>query len=156
MIPTLYSPILGKIISLYDLSFIDNNGNEVKMDQFQGKKLLIVNTASLCGSTPQYEELQRISKDVTVLAFPCNQFGNQEPGTDEEIKEFCTTKYGVTFTVSKKIDVNGPHAHPIYRFCRESAVGGKNIGWNFEKFLISEDGSIKHYNNSHPIEDIIK
>lgn len=156
MIHKLFSPTLGKVVSLYDLSFIDIDGNEINMSQFEGKKLLIVNTASLCGSTPQYAELQKVSNEITVLAFPCNQFGNQEPGTDEEIKEFCTTKYGVTFTIAKKIDVNGPNAHPIYRFLRESAVGGKNIGWNFEKFLVSEDGSIKHYNNSHPIADIIK
>ena len=156
MIKKLYSPTLGKVVSLYDLSFIDIDGNEIQMSKFEGKRLLIVNTASLCGSTPQYAELQKISSDIAVLAFPCNQFGNQEPGTEEEIKEFCTTKYGVTFTIAKKIDVNGPNAHPIYRFLRESAVGGKNIGWNFEKFLVSEDGSIKHYNNSHPIADIIK
>lgn len=143
-------------MSIYDLSFVDNNNNEVKLEQFKGKKLLIVNTASLCGSTPQYAELQKISNEIAVIAFPCNQFGNQEPGTDDDIKEFCTTKYNVTFTVSKKIEVNGPNAHPIYKYCKEKATGGENIGWNFEKFLVSEDGSISYYKNSHPISDIIK
>lgn len=142
-------------MTIYDLSFIDNNNNEVKLENYRGKKFLIVNTASKCGYTPQYEQLQAISKDIDVIGFPCNQFGNQEPGSNEEIKEFCSTRYGVTFIMSQKIDVNGPNAHPIYKFCK-SAAGGKDIGWNFEKFLVSEDGNIKHYNSSHPIADIIK
>jgi glutathione peroxidase len=139
------------------LSFTDNSGNEVKLDTFKGKNILIVNTASHCGYTTQYAELQKVqSDDVVVIGFPCNQFGNQEPGTNQEIKDFCTTNYGVTFSISQKVDVNGPNAHPIYKQLKDSATGGRDIGWNFEKFLISADGSITHYPSSHQVLDIIK
>ena len=142
-------------MSLYNLSFVKNDEEQVSLEKYRGKKLLLVNTASFCGSTPQYKQLQDISTDIEIIAFPCNQFGNQEPGTDEAIKEFCSTKYGVTFPISKKIEVNGPNAHPIYKHCK-SAAGVKEIGWNFEKFLVSEDGGISHYNNTYSIADIIK
>jgi glutathione peroxidase len=142
-------------MSIYDLSFVDNSGNEVKLESFKGKKILIVNTASQCGYTKQYEDLQKIQSDsVVVLGFPCNQFGNQEPGTTEEIKTFCTNVYGITFPISQKVEVNGPNAHEIYKYCKESA-GVTNIGWNFEKFLISTDGSINHYPSSHQVLDIV-
>lgn len=143
-------------MSIYDLSFTDNSGNEVKLESFKGKSILIVNTASHCGYTKQYEDLQKIQSDsVVVIGFPCNQFGNQEPGTTEEIKEFCTNVYGVTFPISQKVEVNGPNAHTIYKYLKESA-GVTNIGWNFEKFLVSSDGSITHYPSSHQVPDIIK
>lgn len=143
-------------MSIYDLSFTDNSGNEVKLESFKGKSILIVNTASHCGYTKQYEDLQKIQSDsVVVIGFPCNQFGNQEPGTAEEIKEFCTNVYGVTFPISQKVEVNGPNAHTIYKYLKESA-GVTNIGWNFEKFLVSSDGSITHYPSSHQVPDIIK
>ena len=143
-------------MSIYDLSFTDNSGNEIKLESFKGKNVLIVNTASHCGYTSQYEDLQKVNNDsVVVLGFPCNQFGNQEPGTDEEIKNFCSTKYSVTFPISKKVEVNGPNAHPIYKYCKEN-TGVKDIGWNFEKFLISSDGSITHYPSSHQVANIIK
>ena len=143
-------------MSIYDLSFIDNSGNEVKLESFQGKNILIVNTASHCGYTTQYAELQKAqSDDVVVIGFPCNQFGNQEPGTNQEIKDFCTTNYGVTFPLSQKVEVNGPNAHPIYKYCKDNATPGRDIGWNFEKFLISTDGSITHYPSSHQVLDII-
>jgi glutathione peroxidase len=144
-------------MSIYNLSFIDNNNNEIKLESFKGKNILIVNTASHCGYTKQYEDLQKINDDsVVVIGFPCNQFGNQEPGTDEEIKDFCSTQYGVTFPISQKIYVNGPDAHPIYKYCKDIATGGRDIGWNFEKFLVSIDGSISHYNSSFAVQDILK
>jgi glutathione peroxidase len=144
-------------MSIYDLSFIDNYGNEIKLNSFKEKNILIVNTASQCGYTKQYEDLQKTQRDdLIVIGFPCNQFGNQEPGTDEEVKTFCTNVYGVTFPISKKVEVNGPNAHPIYRYCKDTATGGKDIGWNFEKFLVYTDGSITHYPSSYAIADIIK
>lgn len=142
-------------MSIYDLSFVDNSSNEVKLESFKGKNILIVNTASQCGYTKQYEDLQKIQSDsVVVIGFPCNQFGNQEPGTTEEIKSFCTNVYGITFPISQKVEVNGPNAHPVYKYLKESA-GVTNIGWNFEKFLVSTDGSITHYPSSHQVLDII-
>jgi glutathione peroxidase len=142
-------------MSIYDLSFTDNNKNIIKLKQFEGKNILIVNTASHCGYTSQYDDLQKIQNDsLIVIGFPCNQFGNQEPGTNEEIKEFCTTNFGVTFSIAEKIYVNGPDTHPIYRYCKDKATGGKDIAWNFEKFLISTDGSIKHYPSSYRVADI--
>jgi glutathione peroxidase len=142
-------------MSIYDLSFIDNSGNEIKLESFKGKSILIVNTASQCGYTKQYEDLQKIQSDsIVVIGFPCNQFGNQEPGTTEEIKEFCTNIYGITFPISQKVEVNGPNAHEIYKYCKDSA-NVTNIGWNFEKFLVSADGSITHYPSSHQVSDIV-
>ncbi|NBP55660.1 glutathione peroxidase [bacterium] len=144
-------------MSIYDLSFIDNNKNVIQLKTFKDKDILIVNTASHCGSTPQYADLQKIqSESLVVIGFPCNQFGNQEPGTDEEIKNFCTTNYGVTFPMSEKIEVNGPNTHPIYKYLKDKAKGGRDIDWNFEKFLISKDGSITHYPTPHSVSDIIK
>jgi glutathione peroxidase len=142
-------------MSIYDLSFTDNSGNEIKLESFKGKNILIVNTASNCGYTTQYSDLQKVYSDsVVVLGFPCNQFGNQEPGNNQDIKEFCTTNYGVKFPLSQKVEVNGPNAHPIYKHCKER-TGITNIGWNFEKFLISSDGSITHYLSSHQVLDIV-
>lgn len=143
-------------MSIYDLSFIDNSGNEVKLESFKGKNILIVNTASQCGYTKQYEDLQKIQSDsVVVLGFPCNQFGNQEPGTTEEIKTFCTNVYGITFPISQKVEVNGPNAHPIYKHLKDSAIDGRDIGWNFEKFLVSPEELITHYPSSHQVSDIV-
>ena len=142
-------------MNIYDLSFTDNSGNEIKLESFKGKNILIVNTASQCGYTKQYEDLQKIqSNSVVVIGFPCNQFGNQEPGTTEEIKAFCTNIYGITFPISQKVEVNGPNAHEIYKYCKENS-GVTNIGWNFEKFLVSTSGSITHYPSSHQVSDIV-
>jgi glutathione peroxidase len=142
-------------MSIYDLSFIDNSGNEIKLESFKGKSILIVNTASQCGYTKQFSHIQKIQSDsVVVIGFPCNQFGNQEPGTTEEIKAFCTNIYGITFPISQKVEVNGPNAHEIYKYCKDSA-NVTNIGWNFEKFLVSVDGSITHYPSSHQVSDIV-
>jgi glutathione peroxidase len=142
-------------MSIYDLSFVDNSGNEIKLESFKDKNILIVNTASHCGYTKQYEDLQKIQSDsVVVIGFPCNQFGNQEPGTTEEIKAFCTNIYGITFPISKKVEVNGPNAHEIYKYCKDS-TNVTNVGWNFEKFLVSPNGSITHYPSSHQVSDIV-
>ena len=144
-------------MSIYDLSFTDNSGNEIRLDTFKGKNILIVNTASHCGYTPQYADLQKVQSDSTiVIGFPCNQFGNQEPGTNQDIKDFCSTNYGVTFPLSQKVEVNGPNTHPIYKYCKDNATPGRDIGWNFEKFLVSSDGSITHYPSSHSVSEIIK
>jgi len=125
-------------------------GKPVSLKDYSGKVVLIVNTASKCGATPQYQPLQQLSEKyqgqgLVVLGFPCNQFGAQEPGSAKEIEEFCTRNYGVTFPVFAKIDVNGPQAAPLYQYLtsRETnpKFGGK-INWNFEKFLISRDGQI--------------
>ena len=134
--------------SIYDFSCKDSSGAEVNLSDFRGKTLLIVNTASKCGFTPQYNGLQSLqekydSEKFSVLAFPCNQFGAQEPGADNEIQEFCSLNYKTTFPVFSKIEVNGENAHPLYKYlCSEKkgALGSKKIKWNFTKFLINERG----------------
>jgi len=134
--------------SLHDLSFTDNKGNEVGLDAYRGKPVLIVNTASKCGFTPQYDGLQKLYEELgpqglVVLGFPCDQFGKQEPGDDAQIEEFCSINYGVNFPLSTKIDVNGSDTHPIFEFVKERAGGilGSQIKWNFTKFLVSPDGT---------------
>lgn len=134
--------------SLYDLGAKDIDGHTVKLDRYRGKVLLIVNVASECGYTPQYQGLQEVfekyrAKGLVVLGFPCNQFGGQEPGTAAEIKKFCTTNYHVTFPLFDKVEVNGASRHPVYTFLAgpESAFPG-NIKWNFNKFLVGRDGKI--------------
>jgi len=135
--------------TFHDLSFIDNHGNEVAMSDFAGKPVLIVNTASKCGFTPQYQGLQELHEELAplglvVLGFPCDQFMHQEPGEDAQIEEFCTLNYGVTFPLSTKIDVNGPKTHPIFRYVKERASGllGGRVKWNFTKFLVGPDGTV--------------
>lgn len=134
--------------SLYDLSFTDNKGNEVSLDAYRGKPVLIVNTASKCGFTPQYDGLQKLyeelgSEGLVVLGFPCDQFAHQEPGDDTAIEEFCSINYGVNFPLSTKVDVNGSKAHPVFKFLKSNAGGmlGSAIKWNFTKFLVSPDGT---------------
>jgi glutathione peroxidase len=138
--------------SIYDLSFTSNTGEEVSLKQYEGKPLLIVNTASKCGFTPQYKGLQEIyeelGSDLVVLGFPCDQFAHQEPGDDAQIKEFCEVNYGVTFPLSTKVDVNGSKTHPIFAYVKEKAGGllGSSIKWNFTKFLVAPDGTtVKRY-----------
>ena len=134
--------------SIYDFSCKDSSGAEVNLSDFRGKTVLIVNTASKCGFTPQYNGLQSLqekydSEKFSVLAFPCNQFGAQEPGADNEIQEFCSLNYKTTFPVFSKIEVNGENAHPLYKFlCSEKkgVLGSEKIKWNFTKFLINERG----------------
>ncbi|MFM1787113.1 MAG: hypothetical protein RL228_1063 [Actinomycetota bacterium] len=123
------------------------------MSQFAGKAILVVNTASKCGLTPQYAGLQELhqkykDKGLVVIGFPCDQFAHQEPGNDSEIAEFCSLNYGVDFTLSSKIDVNGANAHPMFKFLKKNTGSffGSAIKWNFTKFLVSPDGKkIKRY-----------
>lgn len=132
-------------MSIYDYSFVDNKGNTVEMSAFKDKVLLLVNTASECGFTKQYEGLQALHKEyeaqgLKVIGFPSNQFGNQEPGTDAEIQEFCSKTYGVEFLLSTKIDVRGENAHPIYKYL--SSQVGRELQWNFDKFIIDKSGKV--------------
>ena len=134
--------------SLYDLSFTDNHGKPVDLGQFAGRPILVVNTASKCGFTPQYAGLQALHEEfvdrgLVVLGFPCDQFAHQEPGDDSAIETFCTMNYGVTFPLSSKVDVNGPRTHPVFAFLKEKARGllGSRVNWNFTKFLIGPDGT---------------
>ena len=134
--------------SVHQTSVKNIDGKAVKLDSYRGKVLLIVNVASRCGFTPQYKQLESVYEKYTdqglvVLGFPCNQFGAQEPGSNEEIKQFCSSKYNVTFPLFDKIDVNGPNRHPLYTSLAgsDSPFPG-DIKWNFSKFLISRDGKI--------------
>ena len=128
----------------------DNNLNDVDLSVYDGKAILVVNVASECGLTYHYEGLQELynkfsSKGLEILAFPCNQFGAQEPGTNDEIKFFCTEKYNVTFPLFNKIDVNGPNEDPLYTFLKDSKrgfLGYKPIEWNFAKCLVNGDGEV--------------
>ncbi|MBR4562822.1 MAG: glutathione peroxidase [Bacteroidales bacterium] len=157
--------------TIYDLNALNNKGEEVDMAQYRGKVLMIVNTASKCGFTPQYDGLEALyqkykEQGLVILGFPCDQFAHQEPGSDEEIAEFCRINHGVTFPLMKKIDVNGENAHPIFEYLKsqapkeeykglkakathtmlkgisKSAKKEGDILWNFTKFLISKDGSV--------------
>ncbi|MFM0593225.1 glutathione peroxidase [Paraburkholderia dilworthii] len=136
--------------SIYSFSARKLGGEEVSLEQYQGKVLLIVNTASECGFTPQYAGLQKLfdtyaARGLAVLGFPCNQFGKQEPGDASAIGTFCEKNYGVTFPMFDKIDVNGANAHPLFRYLTEEApglLGLEGIKWNFTKFLIGRDGSV--------------
>jgi glutathione peroxidase len=124
------------------------DGSPDLLARARGKVVLAVNVASKCGLTPQYTGLEQLqkdlaSKDFTVLGFPCNQFGGQEPGTPQDIQKFCSTTYGVSFPLSEKIDVNGASRHPVYQFLTSApGVAGGDIQWNFEKFLISREGTV--------------
>ncbi len=135
--------------SIYDFTMKNITGDDVSLSRFRGKVMLIVNVASKCGLTSQYEgleELYRIYKGrgLEVLGFPCNQFGGQEPGSEAEIAQFCMTNYGVSFPMFAKIDVNGAGEHPLYTFLKKAKGGllGDAIKWNFAKFLIDRKGSV--------------
>lgn len=135
---------------IYDIEVRAIDGKAASLASYRGKVLLIVNTASQCGMTPQYkglEELYRKYKDrgLVVLGFPCNQFGQQEPGDETEIRKFCSLNYDVTFPMFAKIDVNGPGAHPLYQFLkneRKGLLGSEAIKWNFTKFLVDRSGQV--------------
>ena len=136
-------------MNIYDFKVRNAKGVEVPMTEYQGKVLLIVNTATGCGFTPQYEGLQNLydkykDKGLEILDFPCNQFGHQAPGTEEEIQEFCTLKYKTTFPLFSKIDVNGKNAAPLFTYLKNQKGGflGDDIKWNFTKFLVSRDGKV--------------
>jgi glutathione peroxidase len=134
---------------VYDFSAKSLSGDEVPLKRFEGKVLLIVNTASKCGFTPQYQGLEALQREYgprgfAVLGFPCNQFGSQEPGDAKQIADFCETKYDVTFPMFEKIDVNGFDAHPLFNFLKKEKSGllGPSIKWNFTKFLVDRAGKV--------------
>jgi glutathione peroxidase len=139
--------------SVFELSFTTNRGETVPLAAYQGRPLLIVNTASRCGFTPQYTGLQRLHEDyaergLVVLGFPCDQFAHQEPGDDATIEEFCRSGYGISFPLSTKVEVNGKGTHPVFAFLKGRAGGrlGSSIKWNFTKFLVAPDGTtVKRY-----------
>ena len=150
--------------SIYDISAKLLNGKKVKLEEFIGKKLLLVNVASNCGYTYQYEQLQKLHENygdkVYVVAFPSNDFGFQEPGSDNEIKEFCETNYGITFTMFSKIKVIGKNKHPIYEWLSNPKLNGWNKQgptWNFCKYLIDKEGKLVRFYNSNikPMSDEI-
>lgn len=136
--------------SIYDFEVKDIQGRSIGLSQFKGQVLLIVNTASKCGFTSQYEGLEELyqkykDKGFQVLGFPCNQFGAQEPGSEDEIKNFCELNYGVSFPLFSKIDVNGENAHPLFEELKNQApglLGTKKIKWNFTKFLVDPQGEV--------------
>ena len=136
--------------SIYEASAKTNRGEEQSLEQYRGKVLLIVNTASGCGFTPQYDGLEKLNRDLSgkgleILAFPCNQFAGQEPGSDQEIATFCETQFHTTFPLFAKIDVNGKNVHPLFEFLKEQApgiLGTKTIKWNFTKFLVDRGGRV--------------
>lgn len=148
---------------IYQYSAKDNQGNETKLSNYQGEVLLIVNTASNCGFTPQYQGLQNLyqqyqTQGFEVLAFPCNQFKQQEQGSDEDIRQFCDLHFNIKFPLFEKIEVNGENSHPLYKYLKEQApgiLGSKAIKWNFTKFLVNKKGHvIKRYAPTTKPEDI--
>ena len=138
------------MVDIYNIKVKDSDQNDVSLSTFSGKTILIVNVASKCGLTPQYEGLQELydrykNRNFVILGFPCNQFGGQEPGTDAEINDFCDINYSVTFPIFSKIEVNGPNAHPLFKLLKRDKPGifrTQSIKWNFTKFLINSNGKI--------------
>lgn len=143
---------MSSATTFFDFKPKDKKGNEHPLDSYKGKVVLVVNTASKCGFTPQLEGLEKLYKDLktshpdfTVLGFPCNQFGGQDPGTNDEIQEFCLVNYGVSFPILGKVDVNGDNAEPVFEWLKKEkpgVMGLKRVKWNFEKFLIGRDGKV--------------
>lgn len=137
-------------MNVYQFNAKTIKGEEVSLEKYKGNVLLVVNTASECGLTPQYAELQQIynqykDNGFSVLGFPCNQFGSQEPGSEDKISEFCSINYGVNFPMFAKVEVNGENAHPLFQYLKEEAPGeleSKAIEWNFTKFLIDRNGQV--------------
>ncbi len=151
--------------SIYDFSATSIDGKPVELSTYRDKVLLIVNTASQCGFTPQYQGLQALyekyaSQGLVVLGFPCNQFGKQEPGDTTEIQSFCEARFGVSFPLFQKIDVNGKDAHPLYKYLTKAApgiLGTKAVKWNFTKFLVDRSGNVvERYSSMTKPEDIEK
>ncbi|MCM3599875.1 glutathione peroxidase [Robertmurraya korlensis] len=149
-------------MTVYQFEAKKINGQTISLSEYKGDVLLIVNTASNCGFTSQYKELQELyeqykEKGFTVLGFPCNQFMNQEPGTESDIQSFCEMNFGVTFPLFSKVDVNGKNAHPLFQFLTEEApgvLGMKAVKWNFTKFLVNRSGEVveRYAPNTNPIE----
>ena len=146
----------------YQFNFSQLDGEEISLSQFKGKAILIVNTASFCGLTYHYSGLEKLyqkykERGLVIIGFPCNQFGKQEPGTSEEIKDFCNLNYDITFLMSTKVDVNGKNAHPLFKYLKSELKGKLNdsVKWNFSKFLIDRDGiPFKRFSSTVEPEDI--
>ncbi|MEJ5148703.1 MULTISPECIES: glutathione peroxidase [Sphingobacterium] len=157
-----FSMIFGNP-SIYDYSFKSLDGKDVKMSSFKGKKILIVNTASKCGFTKQYKDLQALyseyGNDLVIIGFPANNFGNQEPGTNGDIQEFCEQNYGVEFLMAEKVEVKGDQIDPLFKYLtsQDNPDFKGDIKWNFEKFLIDENGKLVHRYRSavNPLADEI-
>ena len=150
----------AKTVTVYDFTLNDIDGKPVPLHQFKGKVLLIVNTASLCGNTPQYSELQNLyetyeAKGLEILAFPANNFGRQEPGSDAEIKSFCFTKYSLTFPLFSKISVKGQDKHPLYHYLTEQSPFPGEVEWNFQKYLIDRSGNVvaRYHHRTKPLSN---
>mgnify|MGYP000063636322 CR=1 FL=1 len=155
----------AKPMSIYEIEVKDIHGQTLSMEKYKGQVMLIINVASKCGFTYQYEGLEKLSKKyknkgLSILGFPCNQFLNQEPGTEKEIKAFCQLNYGVNFDMFSKIDVNGDNTHPLYTYLKENSsgfLGTDVIKWNFTKFLVDKNGKvIERYSPSTEPETIEK
>ncbi|MBL8917886.1 MAG: glutathione peroxidase [Myxococcaceae bacterium] len=150
-------------MSLYDLNVQTIDGKDVSLAQYKGKALLIVNTASQCGYTPQYKGLEELyqaykAKGFEVLAFPSNDFGGQEPGTNAEVKQFCELKYKTTFPLFAKVAVKGDGAHPLYKYLQGLPKNGGEVNWNFNKFLVAADGTVVAHlpSKAEPMSDSVK
>lgn len=148
----------AKTPSLYDFTMDDIDGKPVNLSQYKGKVLLVVNTASMCGNTPQYSDLEKIyetyqEKGFEILAFPANNFGQQEPGTNQEIKSFCFTKYSLTFPLFSKISVKGDDKHPLYRYLTEQSSFPGEVEWNFQKYLVDRSGNVvaRYHHRAKPL-----
>ena len=151
--------------SIYDLSFTNNRGEQVSLSEYSGRPVLIVNTASKCGFTPQYDGLQQLHEEfkdrgLVVLGFPCDQFGHQEPGNADEIRNFCSLTYDVSFPMFAKVEVNGSDAHPLWKWLKDEKgglLGSEAIKWNFTKFLVGRDGRVlKRYAPTDKPESIAR
>ncbi len=152
----------AKTPSLYDFTMNDIDGKPVNLSQYRGKVLLVVNTASMCGNTPQYSDLEKLygqyqERGFEILAFPANNFGQQEPGTNQEIKSFCFTKYSLTFPLFSKISVKGDDKHPLYRYLTEQSPFPGEVEWNFQKYLIDRSGNVvaRYHHRTKPLSDEI-
>ena len=152
-------------MTVHDYSARTIDGEDRKLSDYKGKVMVIVNTASKCGFTPQYKGLEKMfrefrGKGLVVLGFPCDQFGHQEPGDENEIKQFCSLNYDVTFPMFSKVDVNGDHTHPLYEYLKNEApglLGSRGIKWNFTKFLVDKSGKVvKRYGSIDKPESMIK
>ena len=152
-------------MTVHDYSASTIDGEDRNLSDYQGKVMVIVNTASKCGFTPQYEGLEKVFREfrargLVVLGFPCDQFGHQEPGDENEIKKFCSLNYYVSFPMFSKVDVNGDHAHPLFKYLKDEApglLGSRAIKWNFTKFLVDQSGKVvKRYGSMDKPESIVK
>ncbi|MCK5169832.1 MAG: glutathione peroxidase [Bacteroidales bacterium] len=157
--------LTAQIKSLHDFTVKNIDGEDFNLSALKGKKVLVVNTASKCGFTPQYEDLQKLynkysSKDFVIIGFPANNFMNQEPGSNSEIKQFCSSEYNVTFPMMSKISVKGDDIHPLYLWLNEKELNGKidsKVKWNFQKYMIDENGKLIDvaYPKTNPFDDQI-